>query len=227
MGMPAIDGETPEASRRAGWLVTLVDLITLLLCFFIISAATTTLPEPIWQAARQSLHTAFATMALRPRDDVVTPAEGSRDPAYLAAAMAAALRLEAAGDTAVLPEITASGGRVLLAFPCERVFYPQSGEITPEGARMLAGIVPYFDRLALTPIIAVEAAGKEPDRHFALRRGGALRQAIARGFTGNVDVYVVPGEGERAFGGNACAAAGMPGDRGDMVLCLTGSWRCG
>jgi chemotaxis protein MotB len=227
MGMPAIEGETPEASRRAGWLVTLVDLITLLLCFFIVSAATTTLPEPVWQAARQSLHTAFATTALRPRDNAITAAEGSRDPAYLAAAMAAARRSAAGDDTAVLPEITASGGRVVLAFPCERVFYPQSGEITPEGARMLAGIVPYFDRLALTPIIVVEAAGEEPDWQFALRRGGAVRQAIAFGFTGNVDVYAVPGGGERRFGGNACAAAGVPGDRGDVVLCLTGSWRCG
>jgi flagellar motor protein MotB len=87
----------PADTRNAGWMVTLVDLISLLLSFFVLVYAGSALPVPAWEATSRSLRTAFGGITgpaqpMPPGPPAVSPHAGdASSTAYLAAVIAAAL----------------------------------------------------------------------------------------------------------------------------------------
>jgi len=221
-------------TRNAGWMVTLVDLISLLLSFFVLVFAGSALPVPAWEATSRSLRTAFGgitgpaqPMAPAP-PDVLPLAGDASSTAYLAAVIAAAL----GNDPAIAGDehhvrgvvIDALGDSLVIALSRERVFYPQSGQITAEAAAVLGAIVPHLSRLDLPAIVAVETRGGDAERSLAFDRGRAMLAGLrARGAAPAAPVYIITERaGDARRQGQPCTAAAVLGQGRAAVVCLAG-----
>lgn len=234
----------PPAAARAGWLVTLADLISLLLSFFILVYAGTALPVPAWEAAGRSLRLAFGGLADPPPPALAASSAAAGSAATLAH-LAAVLTSALANDPvmASLPTAGAAGeghdgragavtvdafdNRLVVALSRERVFYPRSGQFLEEAADMLAAVIPHLGRLGMPITVAVEAAGS--DRELAFERGLALFDSLrARGMARGAPVFVLPRRDDDSghrHRPRPCAAAAAVEDGRAVVLCLAGDGR--
>lgn len=233
------------AAARTGWLVTLVDLISLLLSFFILVYAGSALPRPAWEVTGRSLRLAFGGLAdppPPPRPAIAANPAATGNAASLDH-LAAVLAITLGGDPAIAsgPAAGAAGrrhgdgdrvfavdafdGRLVIAVSRERVFYPRSGKFIEETEGMLTAVVPHLGRLDMPISVAVETGSG--GRELAFERGFALLGTLqAHGAAASAPVYVIPDRGD---GGKRprrpCAAAAAVGDGPAVVLCLTGDGR--
>ncbi len=227
-----------QASGAGGWLVTLIDLVSLLLSFFLLMYAGSSLPSSAWQDTGHALRQAFAgSRDAEPPSLLKTEAEdpnAATDSAtdHLAAVLARLL----ASDPQIACEepmpalvrrtcrvvVDVLNDRLVIALPQERVFYTHSGQLKEEAAAVFAALGPHLNRLDRPLLIAVEAS--EATRPFSFQRGRAVRAALReRGAGPVVPLFVTASRGKQArHQWQPCPAAAGLGSGGSVVVCLTG-----
>lgn len=129
---------------RAGgpvWLVTFVDLISLLLAFFLMLYSMSSLSAPRWEAFTASMDKARVEKPVDRRDLPPTPltAEADRpgrgiDVRYLRRVLESGMARESTLALAVLRE---DGGRLILSLPGDLFFASGSASVVPEGEAAL------------------------------------------------------------------------------------------
>ncbi len=235
-----IDLEGPHPappSHAGGWLVTLVDLVSLLLSFFLIVYAGSAVPTFAWRETSHALRQAFGGSADAPHATLLANADDTAHAAadittdHLAAVLARVLASDpqiACDETMPMAlrrrcnvVVDALNERLVIALPHERVFYPHSGQLREETAAMLAALVPHLNRLDRPLAIAVEA--DDATRPFAFLRGRAVRTALReRGAGAVVPLFVIASREHQAWRQEQpCAAAASLGGSGSIVVCLT------
>lgn len=224
----------PPSPPTNRWLVTLVDLVSILLTFFVLAFAGSAVPLPAWQTTSAALHATFGggdpAFPVSVFGNPTAPAtEGS---AYLAAVLAAVLA-EGQWPSATpepvsdLPRdlwVAEVGGSIVIALARKRVFYPHSGEMIPEAPQVLGAVVAHLARLQRPILVAVEAGSADGDRRLALQRAGVLGnrvRALAPASAAASYAIAAPAQGLRGEGA-PCPGAVLFGAEAGLVLCIKG-----
>ncbi len=192
--------EPPPADPSAtNGMVTLIDLASLLLSFFVLSLSLSTYGPDHWQAVHQSLARSFgpgsgaAPGSSRPPDWMSN--RWTNDPAYLAAVLARTV----ADDASLRPvKVVSVGNHVVLAIPPNMVFVTHSGGMTGEGTALLAAFAQRLRHIPLPVAVAVEADAKATgeDRWSpAIAAGREVASALAEGGYGGSPTVVAIGRG--------------------------------
>lgn len=177
-------------------MVTLIDLASLLLSFFVLSLSLSTYGPDHWQGVQESLARSFgpgsgaAPDSSRPLDTMSR--RWRNDPAYLAAVLARTV----ADDASLQPaKVVSVGNRVVLAIRPDMVFVTHSGGMTGEGTAQLAAFAQRLRHMSLPVAVAVEADGTATggDRWSpAITAGRKVASALAEGgYGGSPGVFAI------------------------------------
>jgi chemotaxis protein MotB len=152
----------PPASpaARSSWLLTLSDLMTLMLTFFIMLTAMGTIDEHRRQAAMGAVGAVFGAAR--------APAPAPADPRPTPPDMAAAP--EKSGDLAPLRDLaearpedlnfTSNAFMQVLSIADQALFEPGQARLSPEGRRLLEAMAPVLRQVRRPLLLAGHAAGE-------------------------------------------------------------------
>lgn len=187
----------PADTASTAGMVTLIDLASLLLAFFVLSLSLSTYGPDHWQAAHASLARSFGPSTGVLSGALRQPASASsrslRDPVYLATMLSRA----AATDPSLQPiEVASVGNRVVLAISPQLVFFTHSGELLGEAMPILASVAQHLRYIPLPVTIAVETAVDGKDRwRPAIASAGELARALAAAGYGDSPTLLAIGSG--------------------------------
>ena len=121
----------------ANWMVTFVDLVSLLLAFFVLLFSMTSPEAPKWESFTASLRSSFSTDSnIRARELQMPESVEAEDPGpgfdlgYLRRLLEVAMSRDAILRDAT---ITARGGRLILSMPSDVFFRPGSATLQSSG----------------------------------------------------------------------------------------------
>lgn len=219
--------EPPPADASAtNGMLTLIDLASLLLSFFVLSLSLSAYGPDHWQAVHESLTRSFGTgsgtapVSSRPPDWMSS--RWTNDPAYLAAVLARTV----ADDASLQPvKVVSVGNRVVLAIPSNMVFVTHSGGMTRKGTALLAAFAQRLRHVPLPVAVAVEAEATTTgdDRWSpAIAAGREVARALAEGgYGGSPDVIAIGRGGEGpAEPSLSIARLRTSDDEPSVVVCL-------
>ncbi|MBO6559970.1 MAG: flagellar motor protein MotB [Nisaea sp.] len=133
------------AARRNGrkhrdgvsWMVTFVDLVSLLLAFFVLMFSMTTPDAPQWESFTASLRSAFSSEnPTRARQSLMPETIKSEDPGlgFDLGYLQQLLRAELARDALLRDaKVAAKGGRLVVSMASDVFFRPGSAALLPSG----------------------------------------------------------------------------------------------
>jgi len=194
--MTAAD-QVDEPSIRRGWLVTFVDLLCLLLAFFVMMSSMQKMDAPRWAGIAGSLsrsldpdHAAWNARPRAERNAGVAPTRAASDLAYLEAVL-----LERAHDGAALSGVTLRRGddHLAIALP---------DKLPAETVTSLAALLGNFGNA-----VAIRAYGRDGrvaamERAVsfaaAFRQAGYPRDVLASGLAGRRRLELIVGSGRTA-----------------------------
>lgn len=138
----------PTGAAAGGWLITLADLIALMLCFFVMMFAMSSVDTGRWDAVAEGMRNALParddTKAPAPDADTAAkplPTEEGLDLGYLGALLSERIAQDGSLSTAV---VTGRDGSLVVTLPGDLLFSGADAMLRPEGARAvrrLAGLL--------------------------------------------------------------------------------------
>ena len=143
--------QTETSSGGPVWLVTFVDLISLMLAFFVMMYSMSTLTAPSWEAftaamQKSKIENLEDTRAMPPTPITAEPELPGRgiDVSYLRRVLEAGLQRE---ETLALTTISERDGRLILSLPGDLYFASGAAAIVPQGRVALFGLAEMLSTL--------------------------------------------------------------------------------
>lgn len=181
-GMPSFRPAAPAAPARTLWLITIVDLVTLLLAFFVLMFSMTHIEAQRYEVLARSYGDAFGAPAAEPPSLnrlPKIPAVTGEDLAYLEAVLK---RSFAATATLKDVQFHRTSQYLILSLPVEGVFAPGSGAFTDTAAAPvfdLGGVLSNLkNRIAIVGSAVMPPGGGSDAWRLAMARGDALANAL-------------------------------------------------
>ncbi len=183
-GVPSYRLTAPASAPRTLWLITLVDLVTLLLAFFVLMFSMSHIEAKRYGALVKSYGDAFGAEADAPPSLArlpKIPAVTGEDLGYLEAVLKRAF-----AGTATLKDVQfrRTGQYLILSLPVEGVFAPGSGAFTDTAATPvfdLGGVLSNLkNRIAIVGSAVMTPAEGAEAWALAMQRAETLADALAR-----------------------------------------------
>ena len=202
----------PTGAAAGGWLITLADLIALMLCFFVMMFAMSSLDTERWNAVAQGMRDALPardeTNAPTPTADTAAkplPTDAGLDLGYLGALLSERIAQDGALSMAI---VSSRDGALVVTLPGDLLFSGADAMLRPEGTRAvrrLAGLLANVRNEIAVVGHATRSADQEGWAH------GIAAGAAVAGLLGHGGVRA----GMRVLG--MAAAPGRAGDAGNAA----------